>query len=110
MFRNNSGGFYDETGRFVRFGLGGFIPEKHKLKSADFIGWKPEMIMPYHVGHVLPIFTAIETKPTDWKFNAVDKHSLYQKNFLDMVLNANGNAGFASDINDFKRIVGIDQI
>lgn len=30
LWRNNSGGFYDETGRFVRYGLGSFTDKDEK--------------------------------------------------------------------------------
>jgi len=104
LWRNNVGGFYDNTGRFVRYGLGSFT-EKDKCKSSDYIGITPLFITPEHVGQIIGVFTAVEMKSSDWKFNSNDKHCLYQRNFLDMVLKDGGYAGFATNIKDFRRII-----
>lgn len=104
LWRNNSGGFYDETGRFVRYGLGGF-EDKHCLKSSDFIGMTPVFVTPDMVGKVIGVFTAVETKPSDWRFSSRDKRSLYQKNFIDKVIAEGGLAGFATCVNDFREII-----
>ena len=104
LWRNNSGGFYDERGAFIRYGLGSFT-EKQELKSSDYIGITPVFIMPEHVGQVLGVFTAVEIKHEGWKFNTNDKRALHQKNFIDMVLSRGGYAGFAPTIQDFRRII-----
>ena len=104
LWRNNSGGFYDEKGRFVRYGLGSFTKEQ-KLASSDFIGVTPVFITQEMVGTFVGVFTAVETKPESWKFNSNDKRSLYQSNFIDMVLKRGGYAGFAQNTEDFKRII-----
>ena len=91
LWRNNCGGFYDQTGRFVRYGLGSFS-SKQECKSSDFIGITPVFIMPEHVGRVLGVFTAVEMKASNWEFNTNDKHCLHQKNFIDIVKKAGGNA------------------
>ena len=104
LLRNNSGGFYDETGRFVRYGLGSYTKEQ-QLASSDFIGITPIFITPDMVGTFIGVFTAVETKPEDWKFNSSDKRSLHQKNFIDMVLKRGGYAGFAQNVEDFRRII-----
>lgn len=104
LWRNNVGGFYDETGRFVRYGLGSFTKEQ-ELASSDYIGITPLFIMPEHVGRIVGVFTAVEMKKSDWKFNSNDKRSLYQKNFIDMVLKAGGYAGFAPSLEDFRKII-----
>lgn len=106
LFRNNSGGTYDETGRFIRYGLGSFDSKKDKLASSDYIGVTPTFIMPEMVGKVLGVFTAIEMKPSDWKFYDSDERALYQRNFHDMVRRGGGFAGFATCIEDFRRIIG----
>lgn len=105
LWRNNVGGFYDETGRFVRYGLGSFT-DKDEKKSSDYIGITPVFITPQMVGTVLGVFTAVEMKPSDWKFYQSDKRALYQKNFHDIVKKAGGFAGFAKNIEDFRRIIG----
>lgn len=104
LLRNNSGGFYDERGRFVRYGLGSFT-EEQKLKSSDYIGITPVFIGPDMLGKVLGVFTAVEIKPSDWKFNSNDKRSLYQSNFIDMVLKAGGYAGFTPTVEHFRKII-----
>lgn len=105
LMRNNSGGFYDERGRFVRYGLGSFDPKKDHMASHDWIGWTPTFIMPQMVGKVLPIFTSIEIKESEWKFYNSDKRACYQKNFTDMIIKAGGYAGFATCVEDFRRII-----
>ncbi len=107
LWRNNSGGFYDDKGRFVRYGLGSFTPQQ-ECKSSDFIGITPVLIMPHHVGHVVGVFTAVEMKHEGWHLTPGDKRGLHQKKFIDMVLAAGGYAGFAKDIEDFRRIVKHD--
>lgn len=104
LLRNNSGGFYDHTGRFVRYGLGAFT-ESDGLASSDYIGWTPVFITPDMVGQVLPVFTAVETKPSDWKFYKSDKRACNQQAFIDMVRAAGGKAGFATSVADFRKIV-----
>ncbi len=104
LWRNNSGGFYDEQGRFVRYGLGNFT-EKDGIKSSDFIGGKPVLITPDMVGKTLLVFTAVEMKPSDWKFYASDKRTLAQQKFIDIVNSAGGYAGFARNNDDFLRII-----
>lgn len=105
LWRNNSGGFYDENGRFVRYGLGSFVPEKDKKKSSDYIGITPIFITPQMVGSIIGTFTAMEMKEQSWKYNPNDKHSLYQKNFLDIVRKAGGRAGFVTCDEDVDRII-----
>lgn len=106
--RNNSGGFYDQKNNFVRYGLGGF-KDTDEMKSSDYIGYTPVLITPDMVGQILAVITAVEVKPSDWKFNISDKRCLHQKNFIDMVQEAGGYAGFATNINDFRKIIRHDQ-
>lgn len=101
LWRNNCGGFYDETGRFVRYGLG----SEAKLASSDFIGIRPILITPEMVGSVLGVFTAVEMKAENWRFNKNDKHLLQQKQFIDIVNQNGGLAGFAQSVDDFYRII-----
>ena len=105
LWRNNSGGFYDETGRFVRYGLGSFTDRDQKA-SSDYIGIVPTLITPDMVGKIVGIFIAVEMKPEGWKFYQSDKRALYQRNFHDIVRKAGGFAGFATNILDFRRIIG----
>jgi hypothetical protein len=101
LWRNNCGGFYDNTGRFIRYGLG----SEAKLASSDFIGIRPVLITPEMVGQVLGVFTAVEMKAENWHFNKNDKHLLQQKQFIDIVKEYGGLAGFATNVKDFYRII-----
>lgn len=101
LWRNNCGGFYDENGRFVRYGLG----SEAKLASSDWIGIRPVLITPEMVGQVLGVFTAVEMKSEGWKFKDDDKHLLQQKFFIDTVNSYGGMAGFATNVEDFYRII-----
>lgn len=104
LWRNNSGGFFDETGRFVRYGLGSFRPEE-KCKSSDYVGIQQVFITPEMVGQVLGVFVAVETKPEGFRFNKSDEHLLAQQKFIDIVRSAGGRAGFASNVEEFRKIV-----
>jgi len=90
----------------VRYGLGSFIPEKDKKASSDYIGITPVFITPDMVGKVLGVFTAVEMKPEGWKILPSDKRALYQQNFHDIVKQNGGFAGFATNIPEFRRIIG----
>lgn len=117
-WRNNSGAFRDvkkddlcaecqlvyERKRLVRFGLGSFT-DKDECKSSDFILSIPTLITPEMVGTIVSVLGAVETKPEGWKLNKSDKRGLHQKRFIDMVNQAGGKAGFATSVEDFKRII-----
>lgn len=103
LWRNNSGAFTDEYGRFVRFGLGSFAPQHH-CASSDFIGIRPVLITPDMVGKVLGVFLAVEVKHSSWRFNPNDRHTSDQQHFIDIVNKAGGFAGFAQSVEDFKKI------
>lgn len=106
LWRNNNGAFQDSTGRWVRFGICNDSPKlAEKIKSSDYIGIRPLLITPEWVGHVVGVFTAVETKPPLWTFNPSDSHTIGQSNFHDIVRQSGGFAGFARNIDDFKRIV-----
>jgi len=106
LWRNNSGGFYDDNGRFVRYGLGSFVAERDKKASSDFIGITPVVIQPWMVGLTLGVFTAIEMKEEGWVYRPSDKRALYQNNFIDIVKKAGGYGGFATCPDDINRIIG----
>lgn len=110
LWRNNSGAYYDETGRFVRYGLGSFDSERVKLASSDYIGITPVFITPDMVGKVIGVFTAVEMKPENWKFYQSDKRALYQQNFHDIVKKSGGFAGFATNVPEFRRIIGREKV
>ena len=101
LWRNNCGGFYDNTGRFIRYGLG----SDAQLASSACIGIRPVLLTPDMIGQVLGVFTAVEMKKEGFKFNKNDKHLLKQKFFIDIVKQYGGFAGFASSVEDFYRII-----
>jgi hypothetical protein len=106
LWRNNVGACQDKTGRMIRYGLCNDSPALSKvLKSSDFIGITPVKITPDMVGQVIGVFTAIETKASDWQFKNSDKRAIAQKAFHDIVLRAGGFAGFARNVQEFLRIV-----
>jgi hypothetical protein len=107
LWRNNVGACEDHTGRQIRYGLCNDSPTLAKrVKSSDFIGITPVLITPQMIGQVIGVFTAVETKASDWKFSPSDERALAQSAFHDIVRRAGGFAGFARHIEDFKRIVG----
>lgn len=106
LWRNNVGVLIDDTGRPVRYGLcNGSKAENAVVKSSDRIGITPTLITQEMVGQVIGVFTAIETKKSDWKFYASDKRAVAQKAFHDIVLKLGGYAGFAKNVEDFRRII-----
>lgn len=106
LWRNNSGALPDETGRMIRYGLANDSSVLNKeIKSSDLIGIKPTLIMPHHVGHILGIFTAVETKRSDWTLKPDDERAAAQQRFIDIVLKNGGLAGFARSVDEFRAIV-----
>lgn len=100
------GSIHIRNPRPVRYGICNESKQMNEVvKSSDWLGITPEMVMPHHVGEIWGIFTALEAKPTNFKFNSSDKHLLAQKNFHDIVRKAGGRAGFAHSINSFREIV-----
>lgn len=100
VFRNNSGVLINPVGVPVRFGLGNESAKVNKLfKSSDFIGFTPVTITPEMVGKQIAVFTAIEAKPLGFtvkKIYPTSSREYGQSRFIDLILNNNGIAGFAS--------------
>lgn len=106
LWRNNNGAVETVDGRFIRFGLCNDSKKlNEKIKSSDLIGITPVLITHEHLGQVLGVFTAVETKPSTWKFRLKDKHAVAQKAFHDIVKRAGGFAGFATSIEEFRKII-----
>ncbi len=59
LFRNNVGGYRDEGGRLIRYGL--------CEGSSDLIGYYPYIITHDDIGRRIAIFTAIEVKAQSGK-------------------------------------------
>lgn len=109
LWRNNNGAFEDpkNEGRWIRYGLCNESKEQSKrIKSSDYIGITPVLITPNMVGKTLGVFTAIETKPSRWRLVPSDKRGIAQKAFHDIVKKSGGFAGFASTVDQFRRIIG----
>lgn len=106
LWRNNSGAGAIGDGRQIRWGLGNDSAAlNEKIKSSDLIGITPMTIFYHGQSLTIGVFTAIECKPTGWKFNHSDKRAVAQKAFHDIVIRAGGYAGFATNEEDFRRIV-----
>ena len=106
VWRNNRGGAYDETRRFIRYGLGN---ESVKLndtwKSSDLIGILPVVVQPSHVGQTLGVFLAVETKKPGWRLTPGDKRGQAQAAFLQSVRGFGGVGGFCCNVDDFAKLL-----
>ena len=99
LLRNNSGAFFDKTGRLVRFGLGNISAKVNEvMKSSDLIGIKRVLITPEMVGTVVGQFYARECKPEGWIFDPNDEHETAQKKFIDKVNELGGDAAFTTGV------------
>jgi hypothetical protein len=105
--RNNVGACMDEHGRLIRYGLmNESAKQNEKIKSSDYIGITPVRCFVDNLGLVtLGVFTAIETKASDWTFSQNDKRAVAQAAFHDIVRGYGGFAGFATGPDDVRRII-----
>ncbi len=107
LMRNNVGVAIDETGRHIRYGL---MNESKKVnsqfKSSDLIGITPVMIGPQHIGRVLGVFTALETKRGDWTLRPGDDHAQAQIRFLDLVKRYGAIGGIVTDAGQVRQLLG----
>lgn len=108
LMRNNSGAFQTQEGRWIYFGLGN-ISKKHgdKIKSSDLIGFTRVTITSEMVGKTLAVLTAVEVKKPGWKRSLKDKRENAQEAFISWIKAAGGFAGFASSIEEFRKIIGV---
>lgn len=108
LWRNNTGVFTDKTGRPVRYGLANDSAKLNaEFKSSDLIGFTPLVIQPWHVGQTLAVFTAVETKHSDWHLIPSDKRGHAQQRFIDLVRAGGGYAGFVRSVEEFRRLTCI---
>lgn len=91
IFRNNQGGYKDQTGRWVTYGVA-------NPGGSDLIGWTTVTITPDMVGRKIAVFTAIEVKSETGKIKPE------QTNFVDRVRLDGGIAGVARSIDDAIQI------
>lgn len=108
IMRNNVGACEDINGRLIRYGLMNESAKQNKIiKSSDYIAITPVRCFVDNVGVVtLGVFTAIETKASDWKFHHSDERAVAQAAFHAMVRDYGGFAGFATGPEDVRRIIG----
>lgn len=105
-WRNNTGAYQDETGRWVRYGLCNESKEENAhIKSSDIIGITPTLITANMVGYYLGVFTALEIKKSGWHQVPSDKRAAAQAKFHQIVRDACGYAGFVTHPDDVLRIV-----
>ena len=96
LWRNNVGGMYDETGRFIRYGLANETAAMNKvIKSADFIGVRPVLITPAHVGATIGQFLSREVKAGDWRYTGTERE-VAQLAWATLITSLGGDAGFAT--------------
>jgi hypothetical protein len=113
-WRNNRGAHQDETGRWVRYGLANESKQEGDvIKSSDLIGCVPEMVWIDRTKEwrTVAVLTAIEVKPSYWSFPSPTNKAEYarclaQQRFIDIVREAGGYAGFATSVDDMRRIIG----
>lgn len=110
--RNNvgAGTFVDpRTGQetHLRWGLMNESAKQNKqIKSSDLICITPVRAYVEGIGWtVLGVFTAFETKRSDWKFSQSDEHAVAQQAFHTVVKSYGGFAGFCTGPEDVTRIL-----
>lgn len=107
LYRNNVGACETTDGRQIRYGLCNESKQLNdRIKSSDYIGITPVLIGPQHLGTLMGVFTAVETKKPGWHMTPSDKRAIAQAAFHDIVRQAGGYAGFAQSVEDFMRIIG----
>ena len=112
VFRNNSGGCEDETGRMIRFGLGNDgTKASYGLKFGDYIGITPLVITADMIGQTVGVFTNLEIKPDGHMqktLSAASKQGTreyYQWKTCEMVNNLGGLAGFVTNKKDVEHVL-----
>lgn len=106
LWRNNSGSLQNPAGQWIRFGLGNDSKKLNDhFKSSDLIGITPVVISPQMVGRTLGVFTAVECKPPGWTYKGTGRE-VAQQNFINLVNQVGGFAGFAQSMEDYERIIG----
>ena len=102
LLRNNQGGFKDETGRLVRFGLGNESPNQFFL-SSDLIGFTEIVIGPDMIGKRVAVFTSIEVKKE--KDTTKKERKQKQQNWIEFVKDRGGIAAFCNSVDELRKII-----
>ena len=85
LWRNNNGGYQDENGNFIRYGLANDSAAMNKrIKSSDLIGIRDG-------GQ----FICREIKQPGWRYTGTAREKAQLK-FIELVLAKGGDAGFAT--------------
>ena len=106
LWRNNVGVLKNEHGVPVRYGLCNESKAQNQIvKSSDLIGITPVLITPDMVGQTIGVYTAIETKASDWWHRPSDKRADAQQAYHNIVIRAGGFAGFARNIQEFRKVI-----
>jgi len=101
LTRNNVGALRDERGVPVRYGLCNESKQQNKqVKSADYIGIKPKLITPSHVGLIIGQFTSREVKHEGWVYSG-DEHEQAQLAWINFVISRGGDAAFCTGPGSF---------
>lgn len=80
--------------RVIKTGLG--------KGSSDLIGYTKKIITKDMIGKEIAIFTAIETKKSDWKHGKkLNAHEQNQKQFINSIRLDGGISTFANCVEDF---------
>lgn len=110
MFRNNSGGAFDKTGRKISFGLGNTGSKKwlDNYRTGDDVGFLPIVVTPEMVGHTIAVFVNAEYKKLDFKekLHYNPKTREYGQNNFNILVRQNGGiAGFARKWEDVDKMI-----
>lgn len=108
MWRNNSGAYQDDTGRWVRYGLGNDSAALNAaVKSSDLIGITPVTAWLHSANAwvTLGVFTALEVKPSGWVLKPSDDRAIAQEKFHGIVREVGGFAGFVNDEKSIQSII-----
>lgn len=98
LYRNNRGGYKDDYGNFVRYGLCNDSERIDKvLKSHDLIGIAPVTIEPKHVGQVIGQFLSVEVKKEGWHFTGTPREEAQQA-WAELVISLGGRALFVNRV------------
>jgi len=113
LLRNNNGACYNDSGRFIRFGLGNESEQLAKnMAMGDFIGFYNLTITPEMVGKEVAVFSMIECKPMGKlpatlrrATNVKDSREAAQFRAIEFVRKYGGIAWFASCADDVTAII-----
>lgn len=96
--QRNNVGVADMDGTPVRFGLmNSSKQENEKFKSSDLVSPMPVVIQPHHVGRTFGLYTAFETKHSDWKYRESDARAAAQWRYIQLMHSVGCIGGFVTD-------------